>query len=426
MDELIYKSCVTVLQEELLPAMGCTEPIAVAYAAALARKTLGKMPDRVEISVSGNILKNVKGVVVPGTGGLKGVISAASAGVVAGRDELQLEVISKVTADDIVKIKEYIKSAEFEVSQSRSDCIFDIAITVIKGEQSATVRIAGHHTNVVLIKKDGKELLSKDISGEQTAPSGADRSLLSVEKILEFAECVELSDVKELIERQIEYNTAIAEEGLKNDYGARIGKIILSTFGNDVYNRAKATAAAGSDARMNGCPLPVVIVSGSGNQGMTASLPVIVFAKYLNVPYEKLLRAIVLSDLITIHLKTGIGRLSAYCGVVSAGCGAAAAICYLHGGTLEKISATIDNALAIDSGLVCDGAKSSCAAKIASAVGAGLLGMEMSMNGSHFAYGDGIMGETVENTIDNVSDMARIGMRGTDEEIIRLMIKNLK
>lgn len=426
MDELIYKSCVTVLQEELLPAMGCTEPIAVAYAAALARKTLGKMPDRVEISVSGNILKNVKGVVVPGTGGLKGVISAASAGIVAGRDELQLEVISKVTADDLVKIKEYIKSAEFEVSQSRSDCIFDIAITVIKGEQSATVRIAGHHTNVVLIKKDGKELLSKDISGEQTAPSGADRSLLSVEKILEFAECVELSDVKELIERQIEYNTAIAEEGLKNDYGARIGKIILSTFGNDVYNRAKATAAAGSDARMNGCPLPVVIVSGSGNQGMTASLPVIVFAKYLNVPYEKLLRAIVLSDLITIHLKTGIGRLSAYCGVVSAGCGAAAAICYLHGGTLEKISATIDNALAIDSGLVCDGAKSSCAAKIASAVGAGLLGMEMSMNGSHFAYGDGIMGETVENTIDNVSDMARIGMRGTDEEIIRLMIKNLK
>lgn len=426
MDELIYKSCVTVLQEELLPAMGCTEPIAVAYAAALARKTLGKMPDRVEISVSGNILKNVKGVVVPGTGGLKGVISAASAGIVAGRDELQLEVISKVTADDIVKIKEYIKSAEFEVSQSRSDCIFDIAITVIKGEHSATVRIAGHHTNVVLIKKDGKELLSKDISGEQTAPSGADRSLLSVEKILEFAECVELSDVKELIERQIEYNTAIAEEGLKNDYGARIGKIILSTFGNDVYNRAKATAAAGSDARMNGCPLPVVIVSGSGNQGMTASLPVIVFAKYLNVPYEKLLRAIVLSDLITIHLKTGIGRLSAYCGVVSAGCGAAAAICYLHGGTLEKISATIDNALAIDSGLVCDGAKSSCAAKIASAVGAGLLGMEMSMNGSHFAYGDGIMGETVENTIDNVSDMARIGMRGTDEEIIRLMIKNLK
>lgn len=426
MNEKIYKSCVTVLQEELLPAMGCTEPIAVAYAAAMARRTLGEMPDRVEISVSGNILKNVKGVVVPGTGGLKGVISAAAAGIVAGRDELQLEVISKVTADDIVEIKKYIKSAKFEVSQSRSDCIFDIAITVIKNKHSATVRIVGHHTNVVLVRKDGKDIISKEISGEQTAPSGADRSLLTVESILDFAEHCELSDVNELIERQINYNTAIAEEGLKNDYGARIGKTILKAFGDDVYNRAKATAAAGSDARMNGCPLPVVIVSGSGNQGMTASLPVVVFAKHLGVSHEKLLRAVVLSDLITIHLKTGIGRLSAYCGAVSAGCGAGAAIRYLYGGNLEEISATLDNALAINSGIVCDGAKSSCAAKIASSVGAGLLAMEMSRNGSHFAYGDGIMGENVENTIDNVSDMARIGMRGTDEEIIRIMIKNIK
>lgn len=426
MNELIYKSCVTVLQEELLPAMGCTEPIAVAYAAAMARRTLGEIPDRVEISVSGNILKNVKGVVVPGTGGLKGVISAAAAGIVAGNDELKLEVISKVTADDITKIKEYIKNTEFEVSKSRSDCIFDIAITVIKAKHSATVRIVGHHTNVVLVRKDKKDILSKEISGEQTAPSGADRSLLSVERILDFAEHCNLDDVKELIERQINYNTAIAEEGLKNDYGARIGKTILKAFGNDVYSLAKATPAAGSDARMNGCPLPVVIVSGSGNQGMTASLPVVVFAKHLGVSYEKLLRAVVLSDLITIHLKTGIGRLSAYCGAVSAGCGAGAAICYLRGGNLEQISATLDNALAINSGIVCDGAKSSCAAKIASSVGAGLLAMEMSFGGSHFAFGDGIMGETVENTIENVSDMARIGMRSTDEEIIRIMIKNIK
>lgn len=426
MNELIYKSCVTVLQEELLPAMGCTEPIAVAYAAALARRTLGEMPDRVEISVSGNILKNVKGVVVPGTGGLKGVISAASAGIVAGRDELQLEVISKVTADDIEKMKEYMKTASFEVSQSRSDCIFDIMITVKKGEHSATVRIVGHHTNVVLIQKDGKDIFVKEETGEQTAPSGADRSLLTVEHILEFAECVKLSDVEELIERQISYNTAIAEEGLKNDYGARIGKTILNNFGKDVHNLAKATAAAGSDARMNGCSLPVVIVSGSGNQGMTASLPVVVYAKHLGVSHEKLLRAVILSDLITIHLKTGIGRLSAYCGVVSAGCGAGAAVCYLRGGDLEKISATVDNALAINSGIVCDGAKSSCAAKIASSVEAGMLGMEMSCSNSNFSFGDGILGDSVENTIDNVSEMARIGMRATDEEIIRLMIKNIK
>lgn len=426
MNELIYKCCVTVLQEELLPAMGCTEPIAVAYAAALARRTLGKMPERVEISVSGNILKNVKGVVVPGTGGLKGVISAAAAGIVAGRDELKLEVISKVTADDIVKIKDYIKTAVFEVSQSRSDCIFDIVITVRNAANYATVRIAGHHTNVVLIQKDGENILVKEEIGEQTAPSGADRSLLSVERILEFAETCKLSDVEELIERQISYNTAIAEEGLKNDYGARIGKTILNCFGSDVRNLAKATAAAGSDARMNGCSLPVVIVSGSGNQGMTASLPVVVYAKHLGVSHEKMLRAIILSDLITIHLKTGIGRLSAYCGAVSAGCGAGAGVCYLRGGDLQKISATVDNALAINSGIVCDGAKSSCAAKIASSVEAGLLGMEMSCTDSNFSFGDGILGDSVESTIVNVSEMARIGMRSTDEEIIRLMIKNIK
>ena len=406
--------------------MGCTEPIAVAYAAAYARHTLGELPERVEISVSGNILKNVKGVVVPGTGGLKGVISAAAAGIVAGDHALQLEVISKVAPEDIAKIKEYVLNTEFIVSQSRTDCIFDILISASAGAHSAQVRIAGHHTNVVLVKKDGKDILNKQFTGEQTAPQGADRSLLTVENIYEFAERVELSDVSELLERQIAYNSAIAEEGLKNDYGARIGKIILKTFGGDVFNLAKGAAAAGSDARMNGCALPVVIVSGSGNQGITASLPVIVFARHLGAPHEKLLRALVLSDLITIHLKTGIGRLSAYCGAVSAGCGAGAGVCYLSGGSAEQISATIHNALAIDSGLICDGAKSSCAAKIASAVEAGLPGMEMSLNGSVFSSGDGIMGECVENTIDNVCDVARIGMRETDEEIIRLMIKNIR
>ena len=426
MNELIYKSCITVLQEELLPAMGCTEPIAVAYAAALARETLGSIPDETEVCVSGNILKNVKGVVVPGTGGLKGVISAAAAGIVAGNADRKLEVISGLNADDVSRIKNYAKSSSFTVSRSDSGCVFDIAVTVKHGADSAFVRISGHHTNVVQISKNGADIIKRDLAGEVTAPEGADRRLLNVESAIEFADCVKIADVEELIDRQIEYNTAIAAEGLKNDYGARIGKVLLKSFGDDVHNLAKATAAAGSDARMNGCSLPVVIVSGSGNQGMTASLPVIVYAKHLGVSREKLIRALVVSNLVTIHLKTGIGRLSAYCGAVSAGCGAGAGVCYLHGGSLAEISQTIVNAVAIDSGLICDGAKSSCAAKIASAVEAGLMGFEMCRNGSTFASGDGILGECVENTINNVADVARNGMRETDEEIIRLMIKTCK
>ena len=426
MKDLIYESCVISLKEELLPAMGCTEPIAVAYAAALARETLGAVPENVIVSVSGNILKNVKGVVVPGTGGLKGVISAAAAGIVAGQADKVLEVISSVTPSDLPKIKTYIENTQFKVEQSQTGCIFDIAVTVRADGHSAYVRIAGHHTNVVQIQRDGKNILFKEVSEEQTAPSGADRSLLTVENIIEFAERVDLSDVKELLERQINYNTAIAKEGLTNDYGARVGKLLLQYFGDSVYNRARAMAAAGSDARMNGCSLPVVIVSGSGNQGMTASLPVIVFAEHLGASHEQLLRALLVSDLVTIHLKTGIGRLSSYCGAVSAGCGAGAGVCYLYGGRLKEISATIENALAIDSGLFCDGAKASCAAKIASAVGSGLLAMEMSRNNCSFLHGDGVIGDCVEHTIDNIGDIARNGMRLTDQEIIRLMIESCK
>ncbi len=426
MKDIVYQSCLTALKEELLPAMGCTEPIAVAYAAALARKTLGLTPEKVKIAVSGNILKNVKGVVVPGTGGLKGVTSAAAAGIVAGREDKILEVISSVTEKDLPAIYAYIKSTEFSVEQSRSDCIFDISVEVSAAGHSAFVRITGHHTNVVRISRDGEDILKKDDEGETTAPQGADRSLITVENILEFADCAKMSDVEPLIGRQIEYNTAISDEGLKNDYGARVGKILLKSFGDSVYNRAKARAAAGSDARMNGCSLPVVIVSGSGNQGMTASLPVITFAEHLGVSREKMIRAIAVSDLVTIHLKSGIGRLSAYCGAVSAGCGAGAGICYLYGGGLKEISCAIANALAINSGLFCDGAKASCAAKIASSVEAGLIGMEMSRNGSSFPCGDGILGDCVEKTIANVGDIARNGMRQTDKEIIRLMIQNCK
>ena len=424
MDARIYKGYIDILNEELLPAMGCTEPISLAYAAALARQVLGRLPESVEISVSGNILKNVKSVIVPNTGGLKGVCAAAAAGIAAGKADKKLQVLSEVTEDDFVKIKQYLDSASFKVTHAQNGCVFDIGVKVSNGDDNAFVRIEGYHTNVVEITKNGESILhnSRTYIGDGKL---TDRSILNVRDIVEFADTVNINDIEEIISRQIEYNTAIAEEGLKNDYGANLGKVLLSAFGDGVHNRAKATAAAGSDARMNGCSLPVVIVSGSGNQGMTASLPVVVYAKHLNASREKTIRAVALSDLITVHLKTGIGRLSAYCGAVSAGAGAGAAVSYLYGGGYEDIAHTIGNALAIDSGLICDGAKSSCAAKIASAVDAGLTGMEMYRRGNQFYGGDGILESGVENTIENVGDLARIGMRETDEEIIRLMIKNI-
>lgn len=424
MEKSVYKAYCDILNEELLPAMGCTEPISVAYAAALARKTLGKLPEKVEISVSGNILKNVKSVIVPNTGGLKGVSAAAAAGIVAGKADKKLQVLSEVQEKDFTVIESYIKNTPIKVSHSHTGCVFDIGVRVFSGKSEAFVRIEGHHTNVVAIEKDGKRI-NCGKRQETESPSLTDRSVLSVAGILEFAETVNTEDIESLIERQINYNCAIAEEGLLNDYGARVGKVLLKAFGDGVHNRAKAFAAAGSDARMNGCSLPVVIVSGSGNQGMCASLPVVIYAKHLGASREKLLRAVAISDLITIHLKTGIGRLSAYCGAVSAGAGAGAGVCYLYGGGLEEISQTLVNALAIDSGVICDGAKSSCAAKIATAVDAGLTGMAMCRNGSKFCGGDGILEQCVESTIDNVGDLARVGMRSTDEEIIKLMIKNI-
>ncbi len=422
MNEQIYNECLNILREELVPAMGCTEPIAVAYCSALARDTLGALPDKIAVTVSGNILKNVKSVVVPNTGGMRGVACAAAAGAVAGDAQLKLEALSHITQAQREQISAYCRQTEITVEQSRSGCIFDIGVRAYSRSDEAYVRIALRHTNVVEISRNGKSLFHADAQEEA---DGCARDPLSVKSIVEFADCVRLCDVQDLIERQIEYNSAIAEEGLKGDYGAKVGKVLLTAFGNNVHNLAKATAAAGSDARMNGCSLPVVIVSGSGNQGMTASLPVIVYAKHLGCDRETLIRALVLSDLITVHLKSDIGRLSAYCGAVSAGCGAGAGVCYLYGGKYDEIAHTLVNALAIDSGIVCDGAKSSCAAKIASAVEAGLIGMEMYRNGSQFYGGDGILECDVENTIHNVGDLARNGMKETDEEIIRLMLKNI-
>lgn len=426
MEKEIYESCLAVLRDELVPAMGCTEPVAVAYAAALARKTLGALPTKVDVAVSGNILKNVKSVIVPNTDGMRGIPAAVAAGIVAGDPELKLEVVSRINDDDRDAISLYLSRHVIEVEQADNGCVFDIAITVRADGHSAFVRITGNHTNVVRIEKDGEVLFDKHASEDNSASLTQFKSDLTVKDIVEFADTVDLAEVAELLDRQIKYNTAIAEEGLTNNYGARVGKILLEAFGNDVHNLAKATAAAGSDARMNGCELPVVIVSGSGNQGMAASLPVIVYARHLGSSRERLLRALVVSDLVTIHLKAGIGCLSAYCGAVSAGCGAGAGVCYLRGGDFDKIAHTVVNALAIESGVICDGAKSSCAAKVASAVEAGLVGMEMNAHGSEFLGGDGILEKGVENTIRNVGELARNGMRETDEEIIRMMIKNIR
>ena len=407
-----------------MPAMGCTEPIALAYAAAVARKTLGALPETVKIEVSGNIIKNVKSVIVPNTDGLKGIPAAAAAGIVAGNPEKELEVIAQVTPGEIQEIKNYLEQTKITFSQIDSGRLFDIVVTVRQGESEAMVRIAGYHTNIICIKKDGVVLLEKEYT-EAPVSQQTDRSELSVEGIIEFANTVDINDIKEVIGRQIEYNTAIAEEGLRGNWGANIGTILLKSYGNSVFNRAKAMAAAGSDARMNGCELPVIINSGSGNQGMTTSLPVIVYAKELNVSEEMLYRGLVVSNLVTIHLKTGIGRLSAYCGAISAGCGAGAGITYLYGGGYNEISHTIVNAVAINSGVICDGAKASCAAKIASAVEAGLLGMQMYHHGSQFYEGDGIVTKGVENTILNVGELAREGMKETDKRILQLMTKGL-
>lgn len=421
MDAHIYQEFVKILEEELIPATGCTEPIAIAYAAAIARETLGGTPEAVDIVVSANIIKNVKSVIVPHTGGLRGIAAAAAAGIAAGDAHRELEVLSGVTAEQLPGIAAYLEKTAFTVKRAESEYIFDIQITVREGAHSAYVRIAGFHTNVIEVAKDGEPLVRKKYveNGQQYA---TDRELLTVERIVEFADCVNVEDVRKVLDRQITCNTAIAEEGLRGDWGANIGRILLQSYGDSVYIRAKAMAAAGSDGRMNGCEMPVVINSGSGNQGLTASLPVIVYAKELKASQELLYRALVVSNLVTIHLKSGIGRLSAYCGAISAGCGAGAGVTYLYGGRQREISHTIVNAVAINSGVICDGAKSSCAAKIASAVEAGLLGMQMYFHGSQFVGGDGIVTKGVENTIRNVGQLARQGMAETDKEIIGIMI----
>ena len=420
-EDVKYGAYVQILKEELVPAMGCTEPIALAYAAAKAREILGSIPDKVVIEASGSIIKNVKSVIVPNTNHLKGIPAAATAGIIAGRAEKELEVIAQVTESEIEQMKQFLQTADIKVVHADNGITFDIIVSVYKGSSYAKVRIANYHTNIVLMEKDGEVLYEIAVEGEKEEGL-TDRNLLNMKDIWDFAMTVDVKDIKETLDRQIAYNTAIAEEGLRGDYGANIVSVLLDTYGDDIRTRAKAKAAAGSDARMNGCELPVIINSGSGNQGMTSSIPVIEYAKEFDADEDTLYRALALSNLVTIHQKTGIGRLSAYCGAVSAGAGAGAGIAYLCGGGYEEVIHTVVNALAIVSGIVCDGAKASCAAKIASAVDAGILGYNMYKRGQQFYGGDGIVTRGVEETIQNVGRLGKQGMKETNEEIIKIMV----
>ena len=421
--DFLYQQYINILKEELRPAMGCTEPIAMAYAAARARKILGRTPDRVRLFVSGNIIKNVKSVVVPNTGGLHGMAAAICAGIVAGDADRELQVISSVPKEKHAAIRAYMDSLDLDIQPAYSDLVFDIDVLEYAGEDCVRLRIVNHHTNVVLIEKNGETLLELPVT-ESSEDQLTDKSCLTIEKIVEFADCLDVEDIREYVGEQIRCNLDIAEEGLRGDWGANIGTVILRRQGDSVAKKASAWAAAGSDARMSGCEKPVMIVSGSGNQGITASVPVAVWARETGACEEMLLRAVALSNLVTIHQKAGIGRLSAYCGAISAGCGAGAGIAYLNGGDANAIAHTVVNAIAILSGTICDGAKPSCAAKIASAVDAGILGYHMYLEGQQFYGGDGIVTKGVDNTVYNVGKLAREGMRQTDRTILEIMLQN--
>ena len=417
----LYQQYLDILAEELRPAMGCTEPIALAYVGAKARQLLGKLPEKVDIGVSGNIIKNVKSVIVPNTGGLHGIGPAVCAGIVCGDADKELEVISSVTDAQRAELAAFLEKAQIEIHSAKSCLVFDIDLRLFAGADSVRLRIVNHHTNLVYMEKNGEILLDLPIT-ESSEDHLTDKSCLSMEKIVEFAECLDVDDIRDTVLRQVQYNMAIAEEGLRNSWGANIGSVILSRQGTLLCKRAAAYAAAGSDARMSGCEMPVIILSGSGNQGITASVPVAVYARELGKTEEEMLRAVALSDLVTIHQKTGIGRLSAYCGAISAGCGAGAGIAFLQGGRLRAVAHTVVNAIAILSGTICDGAKPSCAAKIAAAVDAGILGCEMFMENQQFYGGDGIVTKGVDNTVSNVGRLAREGMRETDRTILKIMM----
>ena len=425
-----YRKYTSILEEELIPAMGCTEPIAVAYCAAVARETLGMAPDRVEIFASGNIRKNVKSVVVPNTNGMRGIAAAAAAGIVAGDPTKELQVIASVTDEEKETLRAFLEQVPIKIEIASSGLVFDLTVILHAGEHWSKVRIANFHTNIVYVERDGKVLRETEIQAN-TETELTDRTFMTAESILDYADSVILDDVRPLLRRQIECNMAIAEEGIRGDYGANIGSVLLKSYQdlsdlhseNSILLKCRAYAAAGSDARMNGCEMPVIINSGSGNQGITASVPVIVFARESGIDEERLYRALVLSNLLAIYQKTPIGRLSAYCGVINAGTAAVCGIAYLKGESFKMIAHTLVNSLAVSSGVICDGAKASCAGKIALALDIAILGYRMYQNGQQFYGGDGIVKKGVDRMVSGVGRLGREGMRGTDEEILRIMLE---
>ena len=418
-EDSLYSIYVQILKEELVMAMGCTEPIAISYACAKATQVLDHLPDRIVVKASGSIIKNVKSVIVPHTNGLKGIEVAAAAGALYGDADAKLEVLSSATREQIEELPEYVQNTNITVQHIEQGHVFDLEIHVYYEQEHASVRIVDTHTNIVQIEKNWKVIFEdKTTSLEHKA----DHSALIMKQIWDFSQTVDIDDVKEILDRQITCNMAIANEGIHNSYGANIGHVILNMDSDCVKTKAKAYAAAGSDARMNGCELPVVINSGSGNQGITCCVPVVVYAKELDCTQEQLYRALVLSNLTAIYIKTGIVTLSAFCGAVSAGAAAGAGIAYLHNGTYKEIQHTIVNALAILSGTICDGAKASCAAKIASSIDAGIMGYYMYKNKQQFYAGDGIVAHSVDETIQNIGTLGSQGMLQTNDKIIEMMI----
>ena len=418
-EDSLYSIYVQILKEELVMAMGCTEPIAISYACAKATQVLDHLPDRIVVKASGSIIKNVKSVIVPHTNGLKGIEVAAAAGALYGDADAKLEVLSSATREQIEELPEYVQNTNITVQHIEQGHVFDLEIHVYYEQEHASVRIVDTHTNIVQIEKNWQVIFEDKTTSLELK---ADHSALIMKQIWDFSQTVDIDDVKEILDCQITCNMAIANEGIHNSYGANIGHVILNMDSDCVKTRAKAYAAAGSDARMNGCELPVVINSGSGNQGITCCVPVVVYAKELNSTQEQLYRALVLSNLTAIYIKTGIGTLSAFCGAVSAGAAAGAGIAYLHDGTYEEIQHTIVNALAILSGTICDGAKASCAAKIASSIDAGIMGYYMYKNKQQFYAGDGIVAHSVDETIQNIGTLGSQGMLQTNDKIIEMMI----
>lgn len=418
-EDSLYSIYVQILKEELVMAMGCTEPIAISYACAKATQVLDHLPDRIVVKASGSIIKNVKSVIVPHTNGLKGIEVAAAAGALYGDADAKLEVLSRATREQIEELPEYVQNTNITVQHIEQGHVFDLEIHVYYEQEHASVRIVDTHTNIVQIEKNWQVIFEDKTTSLELK---ADHSALIMKQIWDFSQTVDIDDVKEILDRQITCNMAIANEGIHNSYGANIGHVILNMDSDCVKTRAKAYAAAGSDARMNGCELPVVINSGSGNQGITCCVPVVVYAKELDCTQEQLYCALVLSNLTAIYIKTGIGTLSAFCGAVSAGAAAGAGIAYLHNGTYKEIQHTIVNALAILSGTICDGAKASCAAKIASSVDAGIMGYYMYKNKQQFYAGDGIVAHSVDETIQNIGTLGSQGMLQTNDKIIEMMI----